>query len=102
MASADFISPMAPTAPVTSITGPSIAVAGPSITSIPKLKGKNNYEKWRNTMQGYCQMNGKWRYMIGEISQLIKPAENKPEKIAQYVKDLAKWNGICDSLEGAI
>lgn len=90
MASADLISPMAPVAPVTSITGPSIAVAGSSIASIPKLKGKNNYEEWRNAMQGYCQMNGTWRYMIGEIPQPIKPAENNPEEIAQYVRDLAK------------
>ena len=102
MASADFISPMAPAAPVTSITGPRIAVAGSSIASIPKLKGKNNYEEWCNAIQGYCQMNGKWRYMIGELSQPIEPAENKTKKIAQYVKDPAKWNGICDSLESAI
>ncbi len=90
MASADFILSMAPMAPVTSITSPSIAVAGSRIASIPKLKGKNNYEEWRNAMQGYCQMNGTWRYMISEISQPMKPAENKPEEIAQYVKDLAK------------
>ncbi len=90
MASADFISPMAPAAPVTSITGPSIAVAGSSIASIPKLKDKDNYEEWRNAMQGYCQMNGTWRYRIREISQPIKPTENKLEEIAQYVKGLAK------------
>ena len=53
-------------------------------------------------MQGYCQMNGTWRYMIGEVPQPTKPSESKPEVIAQYDKDLAKWNMICDSLEGAI
>lgn len=39
--------------------------------------------------------------MIGKIPQPIKPVENKPEDVAQCVKDLAKWNPTCDSLEGA-
>ena len=90
MALADFISPMALVAPVTSTTGPSIAVAGSSITSIPKLKDKNNYKEWRNAMQGYCQMNSTWRHMIGKILQPIKPTKNKPKDNAQYVTDLAK------------
>ena len=32
--------------------------------------------------------------MISEIFQPIKLSEKKPEEIAQYVKDVAKWNGI--------
>ena len=90
MVSADFISRMAPVAPVISTTRSSIAVTGSSITSIPKLKGKNNYEEWHNAMQGYCEMNGTWGYMIGEILQPIKPTENKLEKNTQYVRDVAK------------
>lgn len=39
--------------------------------------------------------------MIGEIPQPTKPAENKLEETTQYEKDLAKWNTIWDSLEGA-
>ena len=53
-------------------------------------------------MQGYCRINGTWRYMIGEVLQPTKPSESKPKVIAQYNKDLAKWNMICDSLKGAI
>lgn len=70
MASAVPISSMAlvTLAPITSSV---TTVTGPSIASIPRLKGKNNYEEQRNTMQGYCQMNGTWQYMIGEIPRLL-------------------------------
>lgn len=40
--------------------------------------------------------------MIGEGPQPTKPTESKPEVIAQYDKDLAKWNTISNLLEGAI
>ena len=47
-----------------------MAAGNPSFTivaSIPKLQGKANYEEWRNTVQGFCKMNGLWRYMLGQI-----------------------------------
>lgn len=91
--------PIPSIAPITSFV---TTVTGSSIESITKLKSKNNYKEWRNAMQDYCRINGTWRYMIGEILQPSKPTENKPGKAPQYEKDLAKWNTISNSLEGAI
>lgn len=48
------------------------------VASIPKLKGKSNYEEWRNAMQGFCEMNGYWRYMLGEIPKPTPPSEKIP------------------------
>ncbi len=42
-----------------------------SVASIPKLQGKASYKEWRNAVQDFCEINGLWRYMLGEIS---KPA----------------------------
>ncbi|MCJ1344402.1 hypothetical protein MMC31_002605, partial [Peltigera leucophlebia] len=46
------------------------------IASIPKLKGKENYE-WRNAIQGFCEMNGYWRYMLGQIPTPSPPSEKE-------------------------
>lgn len=59
------------------------------IASIPKLKGKSNYEERRNSTQGFCfcEMNGYWRYILGEISKLISPPE---KKVTPAAKEAAK------------
>lgn len=74
------------------------------IASIPKLKGKLNYEEWRNAMQGFCEMNGYWRYMLGQIPRPITPPakESTPELKEAYDAKLMKWLTITDSLRGAI
>lgn len=79
-----------------------ITVTGSSIASITKFKDKNNYEKCKNAMQGYCQINGTWRYKIGKVLQPTEPIKSKPELVAQYDKKFAKWNTICNSLKDTI
>ena len=70
------------------------------IASIPKLKGKSNYEEWRNVMQGFCEMNGYWRYMLGEISKPISPPEKDltPTTKEAFETKLMKWLTITDSI----
>ena len=74
------------------------------IASIPKLKGKSNYEEWRNAMQGFCEMNGYWRYMLGEIPKPISPTEKElaPTTKEAFETKLMKWLTITDSIQGAI
>lgn len=38
-----------------------------SVVSIPNLQGKGNYEEWRKAIQGFCEINSLWRYMLGQI-----------------------------------
>ena len=75
------------------------------IASIPKLKGKSNYEEWRNAMQGFCEMNGYWRYMLGQIPKPTPPSEkdSTDAKIKEVYEDkYMKWLLVTDSLRGAI
>ena len=80
------------------------------IASIPKLKGKSNYEERRNSTQGFCvcEMNGYWRYILGEISKLISPPEKKVTPAAKeaakeaFETKLMKWLTITDPIQGAI
>lgn len=79
-----------------------------SVASIPKLQGKTNYEEWRNAVQDFCEMNGLWRYMLGQIE---KPAP-LPTPEAGEVHDAAlkeaneakimRWLTLTDSLRGVI
>lgn len=73
------------------------------IASIPKLKGKSNYEEWRNAMQGFCKMNGYWRYMLGQIPKPAPPPKDATPVIQEaFDTKLMKWLTITDSLCGAI
>ena len=77
------------------------------IASIPKLKGKSNYEEWRNAMQGFCEMNGYWRYMLGQIPQPTPPQAKEATPVTSATQEafdakLMKWLTITDSLRGAI
>ena len=74
------------------------------IASIPILKGKSNYEEWRNAMQGFCAMNGYWRYMLGEIPKPVSPPEKELTAATKEVFEtkLMKWLIITDSIRGAI
>ncbi len=74
------------------------------IASIPKLKGKSNYEEWRNAMQGFCEVNGYWRFMLGEIPKPISPHEKEltPTTKEAFETKLMKWLTITDSIQGAI
>ncbi len=79
-----------------------------SVASIPKLQGKANYKEWRNAVQGFCKMNGLWRYMLGQI----KKPESLPTPAASTVQDAAlkeaneakiiRWLTLTDSLRGVI
>lgn len=78
------------------------------VASIPKLQGKTNYEEWRNAVQGFCEINGLWRYMLGEITKpepLPAPADGKQLdatlKEANEAKIL-KWLTSTDSLRDII
>ncbi len=84
-----------------------MAVGSPSFTSvasIPKLKRKANYEKWRNAVQGFCEINGLWRYMLGEIPKpkALSPPEGKEdvdEKTKEtYDAKILSWLTVTDSL----
>ena len=77
------------------------------IASIPKLKRKWNYKEWRNAMQSFCEMNGYWRYMLGQIPQPtpLQAKEATPvTSVTQEAFDvkLMKWFRITDSLCKAI
>ena len=68
------------------------------IVSIPKLKGKSNYEKWRNAIQGFCKMNGYWRYMLGQIPKPALPPKDATPVIQEaFDTKLMKWLTITDS-----
>ena len=74
------------------------------VASIPKLQGKTNYKEWRNSVQGFCKMNGLWRYMLGEIKKpkpLPTPVEGKQLDItfneANEAK-IMKWLMLTNSL----
>lgn len=41
-----------------------------NIASISKLKEKSNYKEWHNFIQGFCQMNKYWQYMLKQIFKL--------------------------------
>lgn len=78
------------------------------VASIPKLQGKTNYEEWRNAVQGFCKLNGLWRYMLGEITKpepLPAPADGKPLdatlKEANEAKIL-KWLTLTEFLRDVI
>lgn len=61
-------------------------------------------------MQGFCfcEMNGYWRYILGEISKLISPPEKKFTPAAKeaakeaFETKLMKWLTITDAIQGAI
>ena len=79
-----------------------------SVASIPKLQGKGNYEEWRNAVQGFCEMNGLWRYMLGQIpmpTPLPPPAAGTVQdpvlKEANEAKTM-RWLTLTDSLRGVI
>ena len=73
------------------------------IASIPKLKVKSNHEEWRNAMQGFCEMNGYWRYMLGQIPRPDPPQKDVTPVIQEaFDTKLMKWLTITDSLRGAI
>lgn len=74
------------------------------IASISKLKGKSNFKEWRNGMQGFCEMNGYWRYMLGEIPKNISPPEKEltPTTKEAFETKLMQWLTITDSIQGAI
>ena len=61
-----------------------------SVASIPKLKRKANYEKWCNIVQGFCEMNGLWRYMLGEIEKPKSPSPPDREKLDE--KTMESYN----------
>lgn len=71
------------------------------VASIPKLQRKTNYEEWQNAVQGFCGMNGLWRYMLGEITKpepVPAPTDgNATLKEANEAKIL-KWLTLTDSL----
>lgn len=79
-----------------------------SVASIPKLQGKANYEEWRIAVQGFCEMNGLWRYMLGEInkpSSLPAPEEGKVHDAALIEANEAKimrWLTLTNSLRRVI
>ncbi len=88
-----------------------MAASNPSFTSvasIPKLQGKTNYEEWRNAVQGFCEMNGLWRYMLGQIEKpapLPTPEAGKVHDTALKEANEAKimrWLMLIDSLRGVI
>ncbi len=55
-------------------------------------------------MQGLCEMNGYWRYMLGEIPQPISPPEKEltPTTKEAFETKLMKWLTFTDSIRGAI
>ena len=55
-------------------------------------------------MQGFCEMNRYWRYMLGEIPKPISPSENEltPTTKEAFETKLMKWLTITDSIQGAI
>ena len=74
------------------------------IASIPKLKGKSNYEEWRNAKQGFCKMNG---YILGQILQPTPPQAKEATPVTSAIQEafdtnLMKWLTITDSLRRAI
>ena len=78
-----------------------------SIVSISKLKGKVNYEEWRNAVQGFCEMNGLWRYMLGENKKPKSPSPPDGEELDEktqesYDAKLLQWLTVTDSLRGVI
>ena len=87
-----------------------MAIGTPSFTSvasIPKLKGKVNYEEWRNAVQGFCEMNGLWRYMLGKIKKPKSPSPPNGEELDEktqesYDAKLLQWLTVTDSLRGVI
>lgn len=78
------------------------------VASIPKLQGKANYEEWRNAVQGFCEMNGLWRYMLGEIKKPESlPAQAKGKQLDPILKEanettIIKWLTLTDSLRDVI
>lgn len=89
---------------------PKTAVGFPSLTGvalIPKIKGKANYEESCNAVQYFCEMNGLWRFMLGEIAKLkaLSPPEGKKldEKTKEaYDTNLFQWLTVTDLLQGVI
>ena len=56
-------------------------------------------------MQGFCEMNGYWRYMLGQIPKPTPPSEkdSTDAKIKEVYEDkYMKWLLVTDSLRGAI
>ena len=79
-----------------------------SVASILKLQEKVNYEEWRNAVQGFCEMNGLWRYMLREINKPtpLPPLEegkvhDEVLKEANEAK-IIRWLMLTDSLRGII
>lgn len=87
-----------------------MAAGSPSFTgvaSIPKPKGKANYEEWRNDVQGFCEMNELWRYMLGEIAKPKAPSPPESKELDEKTKEaydtkLFQWLPVTDSLRGVI
>lgn len=77
------------------------------IASIPKLKRKSNYKEWRNAMEDFCEMNGYWRYMLGQIPQPTPPQAEETTVMTSATQEafeakLMKWLTITDLLCGAL
>ncbi len=51
-------------------------------------------------MQGFCEMNRYWRYMLGEIPKPISPLEKEltPTTKEAFERKLMKWLTITDSI----
>lgn len=77
------------------------------VASIPKLKGKANYEEWRNAVQGFCEVNGLWRYMLGQIVEPKAPSPPQGKELDEQTKEayqtkLLQWLTVTDSLQKVI
>ena len=98
--------------PSSSLTSqlPKMAAGYPTFTivaSIPKLKGKANYEEWRNAVQGFCEVNGLWRYMLGQIIEPKAPSPPQGKELDEKTKEaydtkLLQWLTVTDSLRKVI
>ncbi len=75
-----------------------------NIVLIPKFQRKRNYKKWCNAVQGFCEINGLWRYMYKQIFIPILPlllaagmVQDPALKEANKAKIL-RWLMLIDSL----
>ncbi len=55
-------------------------------------------------MQGFCEINRYWRYILGEIPKPISPPEKELTPTTKEASEtkLMKWLTITDSIRGAI
>ncbi len=63
------------------------------IALIHKLKEKSNHKEWKNAIQDFCEMNGYWRYMLGEIPKPISlpGKELTPVTKETFKTKIMKW-----------